>query len=77
MALMFACRTYPWVILSAIWKWLNSLQLYVNANNVFTITSYKGLDPEVNLGGIDPGVDYRWSNYPHTRTIMVGAKINF
>lgn len=57
--------------------WLNSLQLYVNANNVFTITSYKGLDPEVNLGGIDPGVDYRWSNYPHTRTIMVGAKINF
>lgn len=57
--------------------WLNSLQLYVTANNVFTITSYKGLDPEVNLGGIDPGVDYRWSNYPHTRTIMVGAKINF
>ena len=57
--------------------WLTSLQLYVTANNVFTITSYKGLDPEVNLGGIDPGVDYRWSNYPHTRTIMVGAKINF
>ncbi|CDD20125.1 putative uncharacterized protein [Prevotella sp. CAG:732] len=57
--------------------WLNSLQLYVTANNLFTITGYKGLDPEVNLGGIDPGVDYRWSNYPHTRTIMLGAKINF
>jgi iron complex outermembrane receptor protein len=58
-------------------NWIQSLQLYATCNNVFTITSYKGLDPEVNLGGIEPGVDYRWSTYPHTRTIMVGAKINF
>lgn len=57
--------------------WINNLQLYTTINNVFTITGYKGLDPEVNLGGIDPGVDYRWKTYPHTRTIMVGAKINF
>ena len=57
--------------------WLQSLQLYVTANNLFTITKYSGLDPEVNLGGIDPGIDYRWSTYPHTRTFMVGAKINF
>ena len=57
--------------------WIKSLQLYVTCNTVFTITSYKGLDPEVNLGGIDPGIDYRWSTYPHTRTIMIGAKINF
>ena len=57
--------------------WAQSLQLYATCNNVFTITSYKGLDPEVNMGGISPGVDYRWSNYPHTRTFMVGAKVNF
>ncbi|MBQ0060503.1 MAG: TonB-dependent receptor [Bacteroidales bacterium] len=57
--------------------WLQSLQLYGTINNVFTITGYKGLDPEVNLGGIDPGVDYRWKTYPHTRTFMIGAKINF
>ena len=57
--------------------WIQSLQLYATCNNVFTITGYKGLDPEVNLGGIEPGIDYRWANYPHTRTIMVGAKINF
>jgi TonB-linked SusC/RagA family outer membrane protein len=57
--------------------WIQSLQLYTTCNNVFTITGYKGLDPEVNLGGIDPGVDYRWSVYPHTRTIMIGAKVNF
>ena len=57
--------------------WLRSLQVYASCNNVFTITSYKGLDPEVNMGGISPGVDYRWSNYPHTRTFMVGIKANF
>ena len=57
--------------------WVNSIQLYGTINNVFTITGYDGLDPEVNMGGIDPGVDYRWNTYPHTRTFMLGAKINF
>ena len=57
--------------------WLQSLQVYATCNNVFTITGYKGLDPEVNMGGLSPGVDYRWSNYPHTRTIMVGVRANF
>lgn len=57
--------------------WLNQLQVYFTCNNVFTITGYKGIDPEVNMGGIDPGIDYRWSNYPHSRTFLLGAKINF
>ena len=57
--------------------WIQDLTLYGTANNLFTITSYKGLDPEVNMGGIDPGIDYRWSRYPHTRTFMIGVKINF
>lgn len=57
--------------------WIQDLTLYGTANNLFTITGYKGLDPEVNMGGIDPGIDYRWSRYPHTRTFMVGVKINF
>jgi iron complex outermembrane receptor protein len=58
-------------------NWIQDLTLYGTANNLLTITNYKGLDPEVNLGGIDPGIDYRWSRYPHTRTFMVGVKINF
>ena len=57
--------------------WIQDLTLYGTANNLCTITNYKGLDPEVNMGGIDPGIDYRWSRYPHTRTFMVGVKINF
>ena len=57
--------------------WIQDLTLYGTANNLFTITNYKGLDPEVNMGGIDPGIDYSWSRYRHTRTFMVGVKINF
>ena len=57
--------------------WLQSLQIYATCNTVFTLTGYKGLDREVRMDGIDPGVDYRWSTYPHTRTFMAGLRVNF
>lgn len=57
--------------------WIKSLQLYVTCNNLFTITGYDGIDPEVNLGGLTPGIDYRETFYPHTRSFIIGAKINF
>ena len=60
-----------------LFDWAQSIQLYATCNNVFTVTSYTGLDPEVNLSGLDPGIDYRQYNYPHTRTFIIGAKINF
>ena len=58
-------------------NWLQSLQVYATCNNLFTITGYKGIDPEVNMGGTSPGVEYRWSNYPHTRSFLVGVKVIF
>jgi len=57
--------------------WAQNLQLYATCNNLFTITGYSGIDPEVNLGGLDPGIDYRETFYPHTRSFIIGAKINF
>lgn len=57
--------------------WINDLQLYATANNLFTITGYKGIDPEMNLGGQEPGVDMSWDVYPHTRSYLVGVKVNF
>lgn len=57
--------------------WLNDIRLYVSANNVFTITSYKGRDPEICLSGLEPGHDTRSDHYPRTRQILVGATINF
>ncbi|MCM1491213.1 MAG: TonB-dependent receptor [Muribaculum sp.] len=57
--------------------WLQDIRLYVSANNVFTITGYSGRDPEINLGGLDPGHDTRNDHYPRARQILVGASINF
>lgn len=58
-------------------NWVNNLRIYATCNNVFTITGYKGLDPEVYLGGLTPGMDWRNTQYPRTRTFMVGVNVNF
>jgi len=61
----------------SIGSWINDLRLYATMNNVFCITGYKGLDPEVNLGGVSqPGIDNR-QTYPRTRTYMIGMNISF
>lgn len=58
-------------------NYVNNLRIYATCNNVFTLTGYKGIDPEVNLGGLEPGMDMRSSNYPRTRSFMVGLNMNF
>lgn len=46
------------------------LRLYATASNLFTITGYKGYDPEVG-GGVDYG------NYPQSRTFTFGLNATF
>ncbi len=58
-------------------NWVNSLKLYATCNNLFTITGYSGRDPEINLGGLEPGIDRRTNYYPRTRTFMLGVNVNF
>ncbi|MDR0749012.1 MAG: TonB-dependent receptor, partial [Tannerellaceae bacterium] len=57
--------------------WVNNLSVYATCNNVFTLAGYKGTDPEVSLGGLTPGIQWRDNYYPHTRTFMLGMKVNF
>lgn len=57
-------------------NYIKNLRVYVSCSNVFVITGYKGLDPEVNLGGIQPGIDNR-DYYPKTRTFMFGTSVTF
>jgi hypothetical protein len=54
---------------------LKSARFYITANNLFIITNYSGIDPEINLGGIEPGIDNN-NFYPKTRTFMFGVNIN-
>ncbi|MNX72890.1 TonB dependent receptor [compost metagenome] len=55
---------------------VRSLRLYTTANNLFIITGYKGIDPEINQGGIAPGVDTN-NFYPKTRTFLFGLNVSF
>lgn len=48
----------------------SDLRLYGSAQNVFTITDYDGLDPEIN-GGIDNNF------YPRPRIFTFGVNLNF
>jgi len=57
-------------------SYVKTLRIYTSVNNLFVITKFKGVDPEVNQGGIAPGVDYN-NFYPKTRTFLLGAKVSF
>ena len=63
---------------------LSQARFYVTAENLFTITSYKGMDPEVGSdAGTVSGNNYLWSNgidvgfYPSPRTYLVGLNLKF
>jgi len=57
---------------------INNLRAYVGCTNVFTITGYKGLDPEVNTAGANTLMQGYDSNYyPQTRTFTLGVNVNF
>ena len=70
-----------------IWKKcpLSQLRIYVSAQNLYTFTGYKGMDPEVGFGGTDrygangaawvTGVDL--GSYPAARSFLVGANLKF
>jgi TonB-dependent starch-binding outer membrane protein SusC len=55
---------------------VNSIRVYVTGNNIFTITKYSGIDPEINQGGASPGIDYN-NFFPKTRTFMFGVNVSF
>ncbi len=57
---------------------ISKLRLYETVNNVFVLTKYTGLDPEVSTRRdtpLTPGVDY--SPYPRSRQIVFGLNLNF
>jgi TonB-dependent starch-binding outer membrane protein SusC len=57
-------------------EYISMLRFYATVNNLFVITKYKGIDPEINQGGSSLGVDYN-SFYPKTRTILFGVSVGF
>ncbi|RFS26531.1 TonB-dependent receptor [Chitinophaga silvatica] len=57
---------------------IERLRVYVSAQNLFTLTSYSGYDPETNQAGQDNilrGIDS--DAYPSAKTYMVGINVGF
>ncbi|WP_343328418.1 TonB-dependent receptor [Polaribacter staleyi] len=62
---------------------ISKARIYVAAQNLFTITDYRGLDPELGVDetqsgtrtSLDLGIDR--GRYPSTRTVSLGLDINF
>ena len=55
---------------------LSNVRIFLNGQNIFTITKYSGLDPEIGDGSpLMVGIDY--GNYPQPKTLLGGISINF
>jgi TonB-linked SusC/RagA family outer membrane protein len=58
--------------------WINSLRVYVQAQNLFVVTKYTGFDPELAnsvTANQTPGLDYNVNPIP--RTFTFGINLNF
>jgi TonB-linked SusC/RagA family outer membrane protein len=68
--------TLGYTIVTAKSKVFKGLRVFATGLNLLTITGYKGIDPEVNRGGLAPGNDER-NKYPTTRSFTLGFNLNF
>lgn len=58
-------------------KWISNLRVYTSMKNVFTLTSYTGMDvTNVNTNGIWPGIG-SMSVYPSARNLTFGVQITY
>jgi TonB-dependent starch-binding outer membrane protein SusC len=53
---------------------MNRLEFYIQGTNLFTITNYKGLDPELSRGGINMGIDD--GQWPTSRQFVIGLRLD-
>lgn len=57
-------------------KVISKMRIYVTGQNLLTLTKYKGMDPEVHLAGLEPGIEW-YTFYPRTKTYLLGLNITF
>lgn len=51
------------------------MRFYISGQNLFTVTKYKGVDPEVGGSILSMGIDTGF--YPQSRSYLLGFQINF
>ena len=61
-------------------RFLESIRLSLTGNNLFLITDYTGIDPEINLNGSNSDNAYFGGDrgiYPRTRSVAFGVIVKF
>jgi iron complex outermembrane receptor protein len=53
-------------------KYLKNVRVFATGTNLFLLTGYSGIDPEIAFGGNEFGRD-QYDVYPRTRTITIGV----
>jgi TonB-linked SusC/RagA family outer membrane protein len=53
---------------------INKLEIYIQGTNLFTLTKYRGLDPEISRGGVNLGVDD--GQWPTARQFVIGLRLD-
>jgi TonB-linked SusC/RagA family outer membrane protein len=56
---------------------LSNVEIYVSGQNLFTITSYPGYDPEVTNSNEPLTIGTEWGNIPNSTTYTIGCRIGF
>lgn len=54
---------------------VEKLRVYVSGQNLWTITKYKGYDPEISCNVFDQGND--WGQFPNARQFSCGVQVSF
>ena len=57
-------------------KYVEKIRFYISALNLHTFTHYTGIDPEINILGLSPGIDQIGGIYPSTRSISFGVQLS-
>lgn len=58
-------------------EYISNLRLYFSIQNLFTLTNYKGVDPEVDMVGVDNMGIQRTRFYPTIRSFLLGLNVSF
>jgi len=56
-------------------QYVDNVRINFTGRNLFCLTDYNGLDPEVNVNGLTPGFE-DLSVYPRTRIFTIGVQVN-
>lgn len=67
------------------WKGIKKFRIYVQVTNLFTITNYQGIDPEITRSSLDYSYEYKndfslgtdLAQYPGSRNYIFGLNLTF